>query len=242
MFFVFFAVVEMTNDHCSFALLRERERERDDKPNSQRCLINSVFVFFLFSSLLVSGKRRDAQIFLILSTIGHYSLFPLIFTPFGKGSNNAVFVCASLLVSVMYVSAHACVFFKHWCICVHTYLCIVWLVMYLRAHMPVHRSNINVYQGLDSSADKSVRKAKCNTDVGTNSLVWPGSLLPVNFKNRPSYLYSVHQPHVQLHTSTFVYMLKIFITDCHTILWLHEILHMLVRLSSTAYQVTQIPC
>ena len=122
------------------------ERERDDKPNSQRCLINSVFVFFLFSSLLVSGKRRDAQIFLILSTIGHYSLFPLIFTPFGKGSNNAVFVCASLLVSVMYVSAHACVFFKHWCICVHTCLCIVWSVMYLRAHMPVYLSLIHIWR------------------------------------------------------------------------------------------------
>lgn len=244
----------MTKVHCSFTL--QWERERENIPNSQRCLINSVFVFFLFSSLLVSGKRRDAQIFLILSTIGHYSLFPLIFTPFGKGSNNAVFVCASLLVSVVYESAHTCVFFKHCCICVHTCLCIVWTVMYLCAHMHVYWLNGDVsvcihahvlfeHQRVSGAGQLSwynVRNAKCNTDVGTNSLAWPGIFPPVNFKNRPSYFYSVHQPHVQLHTSTFVYRLKILITDSHTILWTHEILHMLVRLTSTSYQVTQISC
>ncbi|XP_041357534.1 probable dolichyl pyrophosphate Glc1Man9GlcNAc2 alpha-1,3-glucosyltransferase isoform X2 [Gigantopelta aegis] len=33
-------------------------------------------------TLLIAGKKRDAQLFLILSTVGHYSLFPLIFTQF----------------------------------------------------------------------------------------------------------------------------------------------------------------
>ncbi|XP_076467926.1 dolichyl pyrophosphate Glc1Man9GlcNAc2 alpha-1,3-glucosyltransferase-like [Babylonia areolata] len=42
----------------------------------------AVLLIILPMILLVFGKQRDAQIFLILSTIGHYSLFPLIFTPF----------------------------------------------------------------------------------------------------------------------------------------------------------------
>ena len=28
-------------------------------------------------------KKRDAQLYLLMSTIGHYSLFPLLFTPAG---------------------------------------------------------------------------------------------------------------------------------------------------------------
>lgn len=34
--------------------------------------------------LLGFEKKKDAQVFLLLSTIGHFSLFPLIFTPAGK--------------------------------------------------------------------------------------------------------------------------------------------------------------
>lgn len=47
------------------------------------CNIWNTYVFS-FTRLLVSGKRRDACVFLILSTVGHYSLFPLIFTQFGE--------------------------------------------------------------------------------------------------------------------------------------------------------------
>jgi hypothetical protein len=52
--------------------------------------LNCIF-YVLFFRLLVGGKRRDAQIFLVLSTIGHYSLFPLIFTPFGKHSTHVCY-------------------------------------------------------------------------------------------------------------------------------------------------------
>ena len=68
------------------------------------------------------GKRRDAQIFLILSTVGHYSLFPLIFTPFGKGSKNAVCVCVCLSVGLWNVSV--CTSVCCLCICV-LFLCYV---------------------------------------------------------------------------------------------------------------------
>jgi len=39
---------------------------------------------FLYYSVLLLEKKSDASVFLILSTIGHYSLFPLLFTQFGK--------------------------------------------------------------------------------------------------------------------------------------------------------------
>lgn len=39
-----------------------------------------IFIF----SLLSVGKAGDASIFLILTTTGHYSLFPLLFTAPGK--------------------------------------------------------------------------------------------------------------------------------------------------------------
>lgn len=42
----------------------------------------AVLLIILPMTLLVFGKQRDAQIFLMMSTIGHFSLFPLIFTPF----------------------------------------------------------------------------------------------------------------------------------------------------------------
>ncbi|KAK7097912.1 dolichyl pyrophosphate Glc1Man9GlcNAc2 alpha-1,3-glucosyltransferase-like [Littorina saxatilis] len=42
----------------------------------------AILLIILPMILLVFGKQRDAQIFLVLSTIGHYSLFPLFFTPF----------------------------------------------------------------------------------------------------------------------------------------------------------------
>lgn len=60
-----------------------------------RCLVLCAFGSFMFGwhvhekailivtiplSLLVLDKKKDAQIFLILSTVAHYSLFPLIFT------------------------------------------------------------------------------------------------------------------------------------------------------------------
>ena len=35
-------------------------------------------------SLFVMDKKRDAQLYLLMSTIGHYSLFPLLFTPAGN--------------------------------------------------------------------------------------------------------------------------------------------------------------
>jgi len=54
--------------------------------------ITYIFVLFVFKnelclyiySLLVLEKKKDAQLFLILSTVAHYSLFPLIFTKAGK--------------------------------------------------------------------------------------------------------------------------------------------------------------
>jgi alpha-1,3-glucosyltransferase len=41
----------------------------------------SNFDSILFCSLLAVLWRKEAQIFLLLSTIGHYSLTPLLFTP-----------------------------------------------------------------------------------------------------------------------------------------------------------------
>lgn len=43
-------------------------------------IIIRIFIF----SLLSVGKAEDASIFLILTTTGHYSLFPLLFTAPGK--------------------------------------------------------------------------------------------------------------------------------------------------------------
>ncbi|XP_069134127.1 dolichyl pyrophosphate Glc1Man9GlcNAc2 alpha-1,3-glucosyltransferase-like [Argopecten irradians] len=41
----------------------------------------AILLIILPMSLLVIEKKKDAQLFLILSTVGHYSLFPLLFTP-----------------------------------------------------------------------------------------------------------------------------------------------------------------
>lgn len=46
-------------------------------------LLQTQFLVFFFSLLAVES-REDARIFLILSTTGHYSLFPLLFTTQGK--------------------------------------------------------------------------------------------------------------------------------------------------------------
>ena len=40
--------------------------------------------YIFFFSLLVMDKKKDAQLYLVMSTIGHYSLFPLLFTQAGK--------------------------------------------------------------------------------------------------------------------------------------------------------------
>ncbi|XP_025085252.1 probable dolichyl pyrophosphate Glc1Man9GlcNAc2 alpha-1,3-glucosyltransferase isoform X2 [Pomacea canaliculata] len=42
----------------------------------------AILLVILPLILLISGKKRDAQVFVLLSTVGHYSLFPLLFTPF----------------------------------------------------------------------------------------------------------------------------------------------------------------
>lgn len=44
---------------------------------------HNPYVHVCISSLLVFNKKEDASIFLILSTTGHYSLFPLLFTQAG---------------------------------------------------------------------------------------------------------------------------------------------------------------
>lgn len=36
----------------------------------------------MYSRLLAVVWRKEAEVYLLLSTIGHYSLFPLLFTPF----------------------------------------------------------------------------------------------------------------------------------------------------------------
>lgn len=41
-------------------------------------------MFVSACSILAVESREDAGIFLVLTTTGHYSLFPLIFTPAGK--------------------------------------------------------------------------------------------------------------------------------------------------------------
>ncbi|KAK7503816.1 hypothetical protein BaRGS_00004939 [Batillaria attramentaria] len=56
----------------------------------------AVLLIILPMALLVSGKRRDAQIFLILSTVGYYSLFPLIFTPFENLTKVMLLVMSSI--------------------------------------------------------------------------------------------------------------------------------------------------
>ncbi|XP_060551291.1 probable dolichyl pyrophosphate Glc1Man9GlcNAc2 alpha-1,3-glucosyltransferase [Ruditapes philippinarum] len=42
----------------------------------------AVLMIIIPLSLLAIDKKKDAQIYLIMSTIGHYSLFPLLFTQF----------------------------------------------------------------------------------------------------------------------------------------------------------------
>lgn len=39
--------------------------------------------WFVICRLLATDKKQDAGLFLLLSTVGHYSLFPLIFTMAG---------------------------------------------------------------------------------------------------------------------------------------------------------------
>lgn len=49
-------------------------------------LLDRIVIYhfsYYIHSLLVFNKREDASIFLILSTTGHYSLFPLLFTSAG---------------------------------------------------------------------------------------------------------------------------------------------------------------
>lgn len=40
----------------------------------------AILLIILPLSLLVLDRKKDAQLFLVLSTVGHYSLFPLLFT------------------------------------------------------------------------------------------------------------------------------------------------------------------
>ena len=46
--------------------------------------------------LAFTGKEKDAQIFLFLQTVGHYSLFPLLFTPF----ESVIKICLLLFYTV----------------------------------------------------------------------------------------------------------------------------------------------
>ncbi|CAC5403214.1 ALG8 [Mytilus coruscus] len=76
-----------------------------------RCLVLCGFGSYMFAwhvhekailiitipfSLLVFDKKRDAQLFLILSTVAHYSLFPLIFTK----AETVIKICMVLLYTV----------------------------------------------------------------------------------------------------------------------------------------------
>lgn len=38
--------------------------------------------FYFYFSVMAVVWRKEAEIFLMMSTVGHYSLFPLLFTPF----------------------------------------------------------------------------------------------------------------------------------------------------------------
>jgi alpha-1,3-glucosyltransferase len=52
----------------------------------------SNFDFILCCSLLAVLWRKEAQIFLLLSTIGHYSLTPLLFTPLEVKISVGIFI------------------------------------------------------------------------------------------------------------------------------------------------------
>lgn len=67
-----------------FMWRRETGSTHRPKLNVTKSLSVSNFVSVLSCSILAVKSREDAGLYLVLTTTGHYSLFPLVFTPAGK--------------------------------------------------------------------------------------------------------------------------------------------------------------
>nr|XP_022319221.1 probable dolichyl pyrophosphate Glc1Man9GlcNAc2 alpha-1,3-glucosyltransferase isoform X1 [Crassostrea virginica]XP_022319426.1 probable dolichyl pyrophosphate Glc1Man9GlcNAc2 alpha-1,3-glucosyltransferase isoform X1 [Crassostrea virginica] len=70
----------------------------------------AILIVILPLCLLVLNKREDASIFLILSTTGHYSLFPLLFTP----AETTTKILLMLLYSIFAFSSLGYIYKSNW--------------------------------------------------------------------------------------------------------------------------------
>ncbi|XP_071121179.1 dolichyl pyrophosphate Glc1Man9GlcNAc2 alpha-1,3-glucosyltransferase-like [Mytilus edulis] len=126
-----------------------------------RCLILCGFGSYMFAwhvhekailiitipfSLLVLDKKRDAQLFLILSTVAHYSLFPLIFTK----AETVIKICMVLLYTVYSFYSLGNIYRIPWTL-TQLPLCSTLETLYLLGIVPleIYNSIIHPVLGLD---------------------------------------------------------------------------------------------